>query len=82
MDEARTLVEQLARIEALERAEATPAELLPELRALVHAAERWAARERDPGAAAAAARCRQALEAERPLRPAASTRTQPSLSEG
>jgi hypothetical protein len=82
MDEARTLVEQLARIEALERAEATPAELLPELRALVHAAERWAARERDPEASAAAARCRRALEAGTPLVAAATARTQPRLSEG
>jgi hypothetical protein len=41
MDEARTVLERLARIEALERAGAGRAELLVELRALVVEAEAW-----------------------------------------
>jgi hypothetical protein len=62
MDEARAVLGRLARIEALDRAGATPHELLPELRALVREAEHWARREADPAAAAAAVECRAALE--------------------
>jgi hypothetical protein len=42
MDEARRVLERLARIEALDRAAARPGELLDELRALVREAEDWA----------------------------------------
>jgi hypothetical protein len=42
MDEARRVLERLARIEALDRAAAGPGELLTELRALVREAEDWA----------------------------------------
>jgi hypothetical protein len=42
MDEARRVLERLARIEALDRAAARPGELLAELRALVREAEDWA----------------------------------------
>ena len=47
---------RLERIDALERARADPAVLLAELRELVREAERWARREHDPGAIAAAQR--------------------------
>jgi hypothetical protein len=57
MDEARVVMERLDRIAAIERrADASPAELLDELRALVVEAERWARREADPDALAAASR--------------------------
>jgi len=63
MDEARAVIERLERIEALDaRPDADPDTVLDELRALVVEAERWARRERDPDAAAVAARCRDALE--------------------
>lgn len=45
MDAARRVVERLDRIEALKAAEAGPAELLAELRALVREGEAWAAAE-------------------------------------
>ena len=54
MEEARTVLVRLERIEALDRAHAEPAVLLEELRALVDEAETWARRERDPRARAAA----------------------------
>jgi hypothetical protein len=41
MDEARKVLERLDRIEALDRAQARPAELLEELRALLREAEEW-----------------------------------------
>lgn len=41
MEEARRVLERLARIEALDRAKAAPGELLDELRALVREAEEW-----------------------------------------
>ena len=61
MEEAHALLERLDRIEALDREGAPPALILPELRALVHEAESWARRERDPTAEAAAAACDAAL---------------------
>ena len=67
MDEARAVLERLDRIEALERAEAPPEQLLGELRGLVEEAERWARRERDPEALEAAGRCRTALELNSPF---------------
>jgi hypothetical protein len=42
MDEARKLMERLARIEALDRGPATRPALLAELRALVTESEAWA----------------------------------------
>jgi hypothetical protein len=62
MEEARALLTRLERIEALDREGAPPELLLPELRALVHEAEAWARRERDPSAEAAAAACASACE--------------------
>jgi len=49
MEEARRLLERLDRIEALDRANAEPRELLGELRALLREAEAWA-RAEDAGA--------------------------------
>jgi len=54
MEEARTVLARLERIETLDRAHAEPSVLLDELRALVDEAEAWARRERDPRALAAA----------------------------
>jgi hypothetical protein len=62
MDEARAVLARLDRIDALDRVGAAPEQLLRELRALVHEAERWARREDHCGALEAAAECRQALE--------------------
>jgi hypothetical protein len=61
MDEARAVLGRLERIEALERRGASPAELLDELRELVHEAEVWARRERDDDALAAVERCATTL---------------------
>lgn len=62
MDEARRVLERLARIEALDRATAAPGELLAELRALVREAEDWARAEGgDEGADEAVRRLRAAL---------------------
>jgi hypothetical protein len=60
MEEARTVLDRLDRIERLDRAGAPVAVLLAELRALVHEAEEWS---RAEGAGeAAVARCRDALD--------------------
>jgi len=67
MDEARAVLARLERIETLERTGASPEALLAELRALVHEAEVWARRERDPAAQAAAADCAAALAARETL---------------
>lgn len=65
MEEARQVLERLARIEQLEREDAPASELLDELRELVREAESWVRAERDPASAAVAvARCRAALAAE------------------
>lgn len=50
MEEARRLLERLDRIEALDRAQAEPRELLGELRALLHEAEAWSRAEGAGGA--------------------------------
>jgi hypothetical protein len=63
MDEARAVLGRLERIEELERRGAPPAELLGELRELVHEAEAWARCERDDDALAAVDRCASALAA-------------------
>ena len=62
MEEARAVLARLERIEALEREDAPPALLLPELQALVREAEAWARREQDPAATAAAAACADAFD--------------------
>lgn len=62
MDEALAVLARLERIEALEREDASPSLLLPELQALVREAEAWARREQDPAARAAASACGDALE--------------------
>jgi hypothetical protein len=64
VDEARRVLARLERIDALERDQALPGELLAELRALLGEAEAWARAERGvPDAAAdAVQRCRQMLE--------------------
>jgi hypothetical protein len=62
MDEARTVLERLARIQALDRARAAPGELLGELRLLVREAEDWARAEGgDAGADEAVRRLRASL---------------------
>jgi hypothetical protein len=45
VDEARAILERLERIEALDRAGATPPELLAELRSLLAEAEAWSRQE-------------------------------------
>jgi hypothetical protein len=62
MDEAAAVLRRLERIEQLERGDASPRELLPELRALVLEAEAWARQEGDERARAAVDRCKTALE--------------------
>ena len=61
MDEARAVIDRLDRIEALERAGASPGALLDELRGLVREAEAWARVEGDARAAAAVDSCDEAL---------------------
>ena len=65
MEEARRVLERLARIEQLEREHAPAGELLDQLRELVQEAETWLRAEPEPaGAVAALARCRSALAVE------------------
>ena len=59
---ARSLLERLARIEALQRADASPRDLLVELRALVSEAEAWAEAGGGDAAGEAVERMRSALE--------------------
>jgi hypothetical protein len=61
MDEARAVIDRLDRIESLERTGAAASILLEELRGLVRDAEAWARLEGDERAAAAVARCEEAL---------------------
>jgi hypothetical protein len=62
MEEARRVLERLARISDLERAQAPPSEVLGELRELMREAELWLRAEPDVGGAeAAVGRCRAAL---------------------
>jgi hypothetical protein len=69
MDEARTVLARLERIEALERAGSPPAAVLAEVRALLGEAEEWVRAE--PGgtelAAAALERCADAFAARRAM---------------
>lgn len=67
MEEARRVLERLARISDLERDQAPPSELLDELRELVREAELWLRAEPEAGGAEAALeRCRAALAANEP----------------
>lgn len=61
MEAARRVLERLERIESLQRADAGPAELLGELRALLEEAEAWARDEGGDAGEAAAARLRSSL---------------------
>jgi len=61
MDEARSVLARLDRIESMQRAHAEPAELLGELRALVQEAEEWARAEGGDSGRRAAARLRDSL---------------------
>jgi triphosphoribosyl-dephospho-CoA synthetase len=64
MEEARQVLERLARIEQLDRTQAPAGELLDELRELVREAETWLRSEPEPaGAVSALARCQTALAA-------------------
>jgi multidrug resistance efflux pump len=64
MEEARRVLERLARIEQLAQECAPSSELLDQLRELVREAETWLRAEPEPAEAAAAlARCRAALAA-------------------
>lgn len=65
MEEARHVLDRLARIEQLEREHAPAGVLLGELRELVRDAERWVRAEPESaGAESAVARCRDALAGE------------------
>jgi hypothetical protein len=61
MEEARRVLERLDRIESMQRADAGPAELLDELRALLSEAEAWARVEGGDAGEEAAARLRASL---------------------
>ncbi len=61
MEEARRVLERLDRIESMQRADAGPAELLDELRALLVEAEAWAKAEGGDAGEEAAARLRASL---------------------
>jgi len=61
MEEARGIVDQLDRIESMRRANAGPAELLAELRVLLHEAEAWSKDEGGEAGERAVARLRAAL---------------------
>ncbi len=56
------MIERLERIEALDRSSASPAELLAELRGLLHDAEAWVRVEGGDAADEAVIRLRGALE--------------------
>ena len=61
MEEARTVLARLERIERLQGADAPAAELLAELRDLLREAEAWAQREGGDAEEAAVGRLRSAL---------------------
>lgn len=64
MEEARKVIERLERIETLDRATADPAELLAEVRGLLHDAEAWVRVEGGDAAEDALERLRRALARE------------------
>ena len=61
MEEARSVLERLERIESMRRANAGPVELLGELRALLREAEAWSRMEGGDAGEEAVARLREAL---------------------
>jgi hypothetical protein len=61
VDEARAVIDRLARIELLERDGAPPAVMLEELRGLVRDAEEWVRIEGDGRAEEVVSRCEAAL---------------------
>jgi len=61
MEEARRVIERLERIDALDRAAASPAELLAEVRGLLNDAEAWVRVEGGDAADDAVIRLREAL---------------------
>ena len=61
MDEARAVLERLARIDALEREGAAPHAVLAEVRSLLREAEAWARLDGDDRAHTALARVGEAL---------------------
>ena len=63
MEEARRVMERLAQIEALDRGTADPAELLDQMRCLLHEAEAWARTEGGEAGEGAVGRLREALRA-------------------
>jgi hypothetical protein len=65
MDESEAVLERLRRIEALDRAEAGPGELVGELRALLFEAEAWSRREGGDAGARAVRDLRGALDGAR-----------------
>lgn len=62
MDESEAVFERLRRIEALDRANANPGELVGELRALLSEAEAWSRREGGDAGARAVQDLRGALD--------------------
>ncbi len=63
MDESQAILERLERIEALDRAGATPRELVGELRALLVEAEAWSREEGGEEGTKAVEELRAALDA-------------------
>jgi hypothetical protein len=61
MEEARRVIQRLERIDALDRSTADPAELLAEVRGLLHDAEAWVRVEGGDAADEAVTRLREAL---------------------
>lgn len=61
MEEVRSVLERLDRIDTMRRANAGPVELLGELRLLLHEAEAWVDEEGGEVGATAVARLRSAL---------------------
>jgi hypothetical protein len=78
VEKARTVLERLERIEALERSGAPAPVLLGELRELLHEAEAWTLEEGGEAGEAAVDRLRTALAREQPpLLPTASVTLEP-----
>jgi predicted Ser/Thr protein kinase len=61
VDESEAVLERLRRIEALDRADARPDEIVGELRALLREAEAWSKREGGESGASAVQDLRDAL---------------------
>lgn len=82
MDAERDVIDRLNRIERLDEAGAPAADLLAEVRALLHAAERLAGGAADDVLDGALARCRSALAARDERRPAADLELVPAVDRG